>query len=76
MTVQGRNSSVHLKIPLIILHLLVYSNSSVLAMAFLALYGFVEGVARVPKKRVSAARSLLHYGVEVLQHGLHPTKRS
>jgi hypothetical protein len=41
-----------------------------LTMTFLSLYGFVEGIAKVPTKRASAAKSLLHYGVSVLHHGL------
>ncbi|MGA3291021.1 MAG: hypothetical protein ABSD42_12375 [Candidatus Bathyarchaeia archaeon] len=39
-------------------------------MTFLSLYGLIHGVACVPGSRVSAVKSLLHYGVEVLQHGL------
>ena len=61
------------KVPLFILRLVVYSNSSLLAMTFLSLYGLIHGVARVPKKRVSGMKSLIHYGAEVLQHGLHPS---
>jgi len=58
------------KLPLLILWLLIYSRSSVLTMSFLSLYGLIQGVARVPRKRVNAVKSLLHYGVEVLEHGL------
>lgn len=58
------------KLPLLILWLLIYSKSSVLTMSFLSLYGLIQGVARVPRNRVNAVKSLLHYGVEVLEHGL------
>ncbi len=59
-----------LKVPLFVLRLLVYSRSSVLTMAFLSIYGLIHGVARVPKNRINAMKSLLKYGVEVFQHGL------
>ena len=39
-------------------------------MTFLSLYGLIQGVARVPGSGVSAVKSLLRYGVDVLQHGL------
>jgi hypothetical protein len=39
-------------------------------MTFLCVYGLIHGIARVPKNRVSALKSLLNYGVEVLKHGL------
>ena len=58
------------KLFLVVLKLLVYSESSLLTMTFLSLYGLVHGVACVPRKRVSALKSLLRYGVQVLQHGL------
>jgi hypothetical protein len=59
-----------LKPYLAVLNLLVYSRSSALVVTFLSLYGFVLGVASVPRKRAAAAKSLMHYGVDVLQHGL------
>jgi hypothetical protein len=59
-----------LKPYLFILKLLVYSQSSFLTVVFLSLYGLVLGVACVPRKRLSAIKSLLHYGVDVLQRGL------
>lgn len=52
------------------LKLVIYSNSKVLAMTFLSLYGVIQGAIRIPRNRVSAAKSLLYYGVEVIQHGL------
>jgi len=58
------------KLPLFVLMLVVYSRSSVLTMTFLCVYGLIHGIARVPKNRVSALKSLLNYGVEVLKHGL------
>lgn len=50
--------------------LMVYSGSKVLALTFLSLYGLILGLARVSGSRASAVKSLLFYGVEVLQHGL------
>ena len=65
-----QRNSAFLVLPLFILRLLVYSNSMTLTMTFLSLYGYIEGIAKVPRKRVSAVKSLLHYGASVLQHGL------
>jgi hypothetical protein len=56
-----------LKVFLSVLKLAVYSKSSFLAKVLLSFYGFVEGVAVVPKKRLSAVKSLLRYGVDVIQ---------
>ncbi len=67
---QNSQNSISLKLPLLILRLVVYSNSMQLTMAFVSLYGFIEGIAKVPKKRLSAVNSLLGYGVSILQHGL------
>ncbi len=58
------------KLSLFVLMLVVYSKSRFLTMTFLSLYGLIHGVACVPGSRVSAVKSLLRYGVEVLQHGL------
>jgi len=58
------------KLALFVLMLVVYSKSRFLAMTFLSLYGLIHGAACVPRNRVSAVKSLLHYGVDVLQHGL------
>jgi len=58
------------RLSLFVLMLVVYSKSRFLIMTFLSLYGLIHGVACVPGSRVSAVKSLLHYGVEVLQHGL------
>ena len=55
---------------LFVLMLAVYSGSTFLTMTFLSLYGLIHGVANVPGRRVSAVKSLLRYGVEVLQNGL------
>jgi len=52
-----------------VLKLVVYSKSKFLVVVFLSLFGVIQGAVRVPKNRVSAAKSLLRYGVEVLQHG-------
>ncbi len=59
-----------LELPLLVLRILVYSKSSLMTMIFLSLYGLNQGVARVPRNRISAVKSLLHYGVDVLQRGL------
>jgi hypothetical protein len=59
-----------LKPYLAVLRLLVYSRSSFLTVMWLSLYGFVLGVASVPRERVGALKSLLCYGVDVLQRGL------
>jgi hypothetical protein len=59
-----------LELPLFVLKILVYSKSSLITMIFLSLYGLTHGVARVPRNRLSAVKSLLHYGVDVLQRGL------
>ena len=61
------------KLALFVLMLAVYSKSRFLTMTFLSLYGLIHGVACVPGSRVSAVKSLLHYGVDVLQHGLNPS---
>jgi hypothetical protein len=58
---------------LLILRLIVYSNSSFLAMTALSLYGLIRGVTCVPRKRASAVKSLMRYGVRVLQNGLGST---
>ncbi len=58
------------KLALIPLKLAVYSNSKFLVMTWLSLYGAIEGIARVPKKRLNAIKSLLDYAVTVLQRGL------
>jgi len=52
------------------LRLVVYSKSSFLAKVLLSLYGFIHGTALVPRKRMSAAKSLLRYGVDVIQKKL------
>jgi hypothetical protein len=70
MKVHPISNSLFSKLSLFVLKLAVYSNSSVLTITFLSLYGLVQGVARVPINRLSAVKSLLHYGVEVLQKGL------
>jgi hypothetical protein len=59
-----------LELPLFVLRILVYSKSSLITMLFLSLYGLVEGIARVPKNRIGAVKTLLNYGVDVLQRGL------
>jgi hypothetical protein len=58
------------KLFLFILRLVVYSKSSLLTMIFLSLYGLIHGVTCVPRKRASAVKSLLRYGIEVVQQGL------
>lgn len=63
------------KVFLAVLKLAVYSNSAFLTMTLLSLYGLINGVAYVPRKRLSAVKSILHYGVNVLHHGLNETTR-
>ncbi len=58
------------KLFLLILRLTVYSKSTFLTMTALSLYGLIGGVACVPRKRLSAVKSLLLYGVAVFQHAL------
>jgi hypothetical protein len=55
---------------LFVLRPIVYSGSSFLAKVALSLYGFVESVAIVPRKRLSSVKSLLNYGVTVIQKKL------
>jgi hypothetical protein len=71
MMVFSRKSDVAFsKLFLFFLRLAVYSKSSFLTMTALSLYGLIQGVACVPRKRASALKSLLRYGVSVIQHGL------
>ncbi len=48
----------------------VYSRSSFLAKTVLSLYGLIHGVTIVRKKRLSAVKSLINYGVTVIQKKL------
>ena len=64
------------KMFLFILRLAVFTDSSFLIMTLLSLYGFIRGVACVPKKRASAMKSLLRYGVDVIQHRLGSSTQS
>jgi hypothetical protein len=59
-----------LELLLFVLRILVYSKSSLITMVFLSMYGLIHGVARVPRNRISAVKSLIHYGADVLQRGL------
>ena len=59
-----------LKLFLVVLRLVVYSKSSFLAKVLLPLYGLIHSVALVPRKRMSAVKSLLRYGVDVIQKRL------
>jgi len=70
MKLQQTSYGLGLKFPLFVLKLAVYSKSSVLTMTFLSLYGLIHGIAHVPINRLVAVKSLLQYGVEVLQKGL------
>jgi hypothetical protein len=62
------------KLFLLMLKLAVYSKSTFLTMTALALYGLITGVAYVPRKRVSAVKSLLRYAVSVFQRALGSQK--
>jgi hypothetical protein len=55
---------------LFVLRLVVYSKSSFLAKVLLSLYGLIHSVAVVPRNRLSGVKSLLRYGVEVIQQRL------
>ncbi len=57
---------------LLVLRPVVYSKSSFLAKVVLSLYGLIHSVAVVPRKRVSAVKSLVRYGVEVVEQRLRP----
>jgi hypothetical protein len=59
-----------LDLVLFILRIVVYSRSALLAKVFLSLYGLIHSVALVPRKRVSAVKSLLRYGVDVIHERL------
>ncbi len=52
---------------LFVLRLVVYSGSSFLAKVLLSMYGLINSIMVVPQKRLSAVKSLLHYGVAVVQ---------
>lgn len=75
MAFSRNTENVFSKVFLVVLRLAVYSNSSFLPMVLLSLYGLVNGIAYVPRKRVSAVKSLLHYGVNVLHNGLGESTR-
>jgi hypothetical protein len=70
IVVSGNSDGAFSKLFLLILKLAVYSKSSFLTMTALSLYGLISGVAFVPRKRASAVKSLLRYGVAVLHHAL------
>jgi len=59
------------KLSLVPLKLMVYSNSKLLILAYLSLYGFIHGIAHIPRNRLRAAKSLLNYALAVIQHGLN-----
>jgi len=52
---------------LLVLRLVVYSGSGFLAKVLLSIYGLTRGVVIIPRKRMGAVKSLLRYGVDVLQ---------
>jgi hypothetical protein len=58
---------------LLVLRLVVYCGSSFLAKVVLSLYGLIHSWTVFPKNRVSAAKSLLRYGVAVIQTRLGST---
>ena len=55
----GKSEGAFSKLFLLMLKLAVYSKSTFLTMTTLALYGLITGVAYVPRKRLSAVKSLL-----------------
>jgi hypothetical protein len=71
----GKSEGAFSKLFLLVLKLAVYSKSTFLTMTTLALYGLITGVAYVPRKRLSAVKSLLRYGVSVFQRALGSQKQ-
>jgi len=69
-TFSRKSNDIFSKLFLFALRLAVYSKSSFLTMTLLSLYGLIHGVASVPRKRASAVKSLLRYGVKIVQKGL------
>ncbi len=59
---------------LLVLRPVVYSGSTVLAQVVLSLYGLVCSVPVIPRKRLSGVKSLLNYGVAVVQKKLGSNK--
>ncbi len=59
-----------LKLFFVFLKLAVYSKSSFLAKMLLSIYGLIHSIALVPRKRASAVKSLLRYGIVVIQKKL------
>jgi hypothetical protein len=59
---------------LVVLRPIVYSGSTVLAQVVLSLYGLVYSVPVIPRKRLSGVKSLLNYGVAVVEKKLGSTK--
>ncbi len=55
---------------LFVLRPVVYSGSSFLAKVLLSLYGLTQSITVVQRKRLSAVKSLLNYGVTVIQKKL------
>jgi hypothetical protein len=58
------------KIFLFVLRPVVYSGSSFLAKVVLSLYGLIHSVSVVPRKRLSAVKNLLKYGLVITQKKL------
>jgi hypothetical protein len=54
----------------------VYSGSATLAKVLLSLYGFTRSITVIPGKKVATVKSLLHYGVAVIQKKLGPSTRN
>ncbi len=61
---------------LLLLRPVVYSGSSFLAKIALSLYGFIHSISIVRRKRLSAVKSLISYGVAVVQKRLASKKEA
>ena len=73
MNFKKRAQDSFLDLFLFVLRLAVYSKSSFLAKVLLSLCGLIHSVAVVPRNRLSGVKSLLRYGVEVVQQRLGST---
>jgi hypothetical protein len=54
----------------------VYSGSATLAKVLLSLYGFTRSITVIPGKKYATVKSLLQYGVAVVQKKLGPSTRN
>lgn len=59
---------------LVVLRPVVYSGSTVFAQVALSLYGLICSIPVIPRKRFSTLKSLLNYGVAVVEKKLGSNK--